>query len=110
MQPARVLGRTRRGHLLGHGREERNHVVSHLGFDGLDASNLEIGVFAKRAGGLDRHYPQFGECLRSAQLDLEPLSILVLVGPNSGHDGSRVARDHCPSFSHSIPSCPSKLS
>ena len=85
-------------HVLGHARDEGDDVVLDLLLDLLDARDVEAGPGLDRGQGLPRHHAALDEDLGGGDLHLEPGGEAVLVGPQAGHLGTRVARDHGPSL------------
>jgi hypothetical protein len=68
--------------------------VLDLLLDLLDAGDVEAGPLLDGGEGLPGHDAALDEDLRRRDLHLEPGGEAVLVGPEPGHLGARVARDH----------------
>ena len=79
---------------LGHGGGERDHVVLDFPLDFQNALDVEAGVLAQFARGLDGDFAQLGQGLGGRQLHLEPGAVLVLVAPDAAHFRPGVSRDH----------------
>ena len=88
MQPARF-----RPDFLGHSSGEGDDVVLHLGFDLVDAIEVEVTLFADGDGRRLRHQSGFGERFSGCQFDLEPGAELVLVAPDMPHFGAGITCD-----------------
>jgi len=93
MQPARMLGDTGRGHLLGDGGGEGDDVVFGFALDRVDAIDIEARVFTQRKGGFCGDVADFGESLGGGELHFKPLREAVFVGENFAHLRACVAWD-----------------
>ena len=89
VQPAR-----RRPDALGHGGQERDDVVAHLGLDLGHPGRIHRGAGAEGLDGRPGNRAPIGEHLADGELDIEPGAILALLAPDRPHLGSRVALDH----------------
>ena len=89
MQEARL-----RSDVLGDARQERDDIVLDLGFDLVDAVDVETPALLHRLGHGFRNQPELGHRLSRQRLDLEPDAKLGLRLPNASHVGSAVAGDH----------------
>src|SRR3984957_3571412 len=89
VQPTRL-----RYDLLGYCSGEGDDVVLHLGFDLVDAVEVEAALFAHGLGGRLRHQSGLGERFRGCELDLEPGLKLVLVTPDAADVGAGVTSNH----------------
>ena len=82
---------------LGQMGQEGDDVVPGLGFDGVDAGDVEGGVAALGPHGLGRrfrHHADFGHGVEGVRLDLKPDAELGFGRPDRRHGGARIARDH----------------
>ena len=88
--------------VLGHVRDERDHVVLDFLLDRVDARDVEARPLLDGLEGFPRHDPALGQHLGGGDLDLEPGREAVLVGPEPGHLGPGVAGDHARGRAKSI--------
>ena len=79
---------------LGDAGDEGDDVVLDLPLDLLDAGDVEAGPRLDRGEGLGGHDAALDEHLGRGDLHLEPRGEAVLVGPEAGHLGARVAGNH----------------
>ena len=89
---------------LGEMRQEGDDVVLDLGFDRVDARDVELGGLAlvpDRLGGVLRDDAELGHGVGGMRLDLEPDAELRLRRPDRRHLGAGVARDHRQPCRHS---------
>src|SRR4051812_1945855 len=84
---------TRRPRRLGHAAHERNHVVASLSEDLFDPLQVERRGLDRRQGVL-RHDAKLAPGLADSDFDSAPIFVLLLVGPDPGHLGIGVSRDH----------------
>ena len=85
----------RRPHPLGDVGEEGDHVVVGRPLELLGALDGEAGARLDLGQVLGRDHPARRPGAADGQLDLQPARQLGLLGPDRGHRGAGVARDHC---------------
>ena len=92
-----VVDVTRIGpHALRQGGEERDHVVTDLGLDLVDARRIHRGARADRLQRVRGNQSALRVDLADGELHREPAAVLALLGPDLLHLGARVAIDHRP--------------
>ena len=93
------------GHAVVHPAAGRADVLVHVGEEGHHVVvggllDLQRALHAERGLGLDlvqvvsRDHPTAGPCTAHGKLDVEPALQLCVVGPDGGHLGPRIPRDH----------------
>ncbi len=80
--------------VLGHGGEKGDDVVLHLGFDGVDAGDVELPLFADHRHRFLGNHPQLGLTLAGQGFYLQPDPKTVLRLPDPGHFLAGVTFDH----------------
>jgi hypothetical protein len=80
--------------VLGHVREERDHVVVRLALDLLDPLHFERGAIADQSDVLGGNHTQLRLGLARQDLDVLPDLELVLERPDQTHLGPGVSLDH----------------
>jgi hypothetical protein len=81
---------------LGDAREERDHVVPDVPLDLRHPVRVDAGAGAQGVDGIARNLPPLRQHLADGQLDVEPIAVLPVVGPDVPHLRPRVAIDHEP--------------
>ena len=67
------------------GHSEGDDVVFDLGFDFVDASDVDSGAGTQNGGGFARDLAGFGEGVGGGELDIEPFLVAVGVAPDAAH-------------------------
>ena len=73
---------------------EGDDVVADLGFDLVDAVEVEVGALADGVGGVFGNQAGFGEGFGGGDFDGEPGAEAVFVAPDAGHLGAGIAGNH----------------
>ena len=79
---------------LGNCRGEGDHVVAHLGFDFVNALQVEIGTFANGARSILWDHTGLSEGFGGGNFDGQPGAKAIFVTPDAAHVWAGVARDH----------------
>ncbi len=80
--------------VLGHVRQEGDHIVIERLLQFIDAVDGEIRPLANHRNCLSRDDPELGLGFTGVNFDFEPGLEFGLVGPDRPHFGTRVALDH----------------